>query len=175
MLNDRFTTAWRLALVVFVAVLLQVAVMSDLTVLDQSGDLVLLVAIAAGVVSGPDRGATFGFVAGLAYDLLLVDTPFGLSALVYALVGYGVGMAAGWVIQPRWWFHLVVAVLGTIAAVALAAVVTRVLGRPYPLDDLVGAAGVQAAWSVALVMTARRALRWVAGEERAERYRVALP
>jgi rod shape-determining protein MreD len=174
-LNDRFTTTWRLALVVFVAVLLQIAVMSDLTVLDQSGDLVLLVAIAAGSVSGPDRGATFGFVAGLAYDLLLVDTPFGISALVYALVGYGVGVAAGWVIQQRWWFHLTTAVLATVAAVALTAVVTRVLGRPYPIDDLVRAAGVEAAWSVALIVTARWALRWVAGEERAERYRVALP
>jgi rod shape-determining protein MreD len=171
-LGDRFATAWRLALVLFTAVLLQVAVMSDLTVMGQSGDLVLLVAVAAGSVSGPDRGATFGFAAGLAYDLLLVDTPFGLNALVYALVGYGVGVVAGWVIQPRWWFHLVTAVVATAVAVALTAVVTRVLGRPFPLDDLAQAAGVEAAWGVALIVTARRALRWVAGEDRAEAFRV---
>ena len=55
------------------------------------GDLVLVVVVAAGITGGADRGATYGFVAGLLFDLL-VDTPFGLTALTYALVGYGVGV-----------------------------------------------------------------------------------
>ena len=39
------------------------------------GDLMLLVAIAAGLAAGPDRGATIGFAAGLAYDLMLARRP----------------------------------------------------------------------------------------------------
>jgi rod shape-determining protein MreD len=173
--NDRLTVVWRTALVLFTVLVLQVAVMSDLTAFEQTADLVLLLAIAAGSVGGPDRAATFGFVAGLTYDLLLVDTPFGLNALVYAVVGYGVGVATGWTVQPRWWFHLVTAVIGTAVAVALTAVVIRVLGRPFPLDEVARMAGVEAAWSAAFVLTARRALRWVLGDERDEPYRVALP
>lgn len=174
-MNGRLSMAWRLALVLFTVLLLQVAVMTDLTALGQTADLVLLLAIAAGSMGGADRGATIGFAAGLAYDLLLVDTPFGLSALVYAVVGYGVGVVAAWVIQPRWWHHLVTAVVGTVAGVALTAVVVRVTGPSFPLEDVVRAAGVEAAWSVALIMSARRVLRWVLGDDRADAYRMALP
>src|SRR5206468_526729 len=66
-----WATLRRSALLVLVVLILQVGIVSNLEAFEAFGDIVLLVAIAAGSVGGPDRGATYGFCAGLAYDLLL--------------------------------------------------------------------------------------------------------
>ena len=71
----------KVALVIYTAVLLQVSVVALLPVADVRGDIVLLVAIAAGLESDGEHGAIVGFFAGLTFDLLL-DTPIGLSALI---------------------------------------------------------------------------------------------
>ena len=83
-----------MSLLLVVAVTFQLAVASRLEVFGVQGDLMLLVAVAAGLAAGPDRGATLGFAAGITFDLLL-QSPFGLSALTYALVAYLVGSPAG--------------------------------------------------------------------------------
>src|SRR5205807_513217 len=65
-------------------------------------DAMLLVAVLAGLVAGPEKGAVTGFVAGLLADLTL-QTPFGLSALVLSLVGFGVGMLQTGILRTSWW------------------------------------------------------------------------
>jgi rod shape-determining protein MreD len=161
------------ALVIFAVLILQTGIISNLESFGAFGDVVLLIAIAAGSVGGPDRGATYGFAAGLAYDLLL-DTPFGMSALVYALVGYAVGMAVVWMLQPRWWFHLVTAGIGSVVAVFMTAIVSKATGTGYPLDELARIAAVVGAWNVALILPARRIMQWALGEDRGTRFRVAV-
>ena len=52
-------------------------------------DIMVLLPIVAGIIGGPARGATIGFGTGLVSDLFL-PTPFGLSALVGCLLGFGV-------------------------------------------------------------------------------------
>jgi rod shape-determining protein MreD len=170
--SDRAIALRRGVLLTFAVLVVQVGVVSDLEAFEALGDLVLLLAIAAGSVGGADRGATYGFGAGLAYDLLL-DTPFGLSALVYAVVGYGVGMAYAWVLQPRWWFHLVAAFVASVGAVVLAVGVSSLLGSSYAGGEVVRIAGVVSAWNVALMLPARRLVQWAVGDDRAERFRVA--
>src|SRR6185437_5378668 len=65
-------------------------------------DLGLLVALAVGYQEGPEAGAIAGFVAGFGFDLFL-ETPLGLDALVYASVGYGIGvLESGLFRSPRW-------------------------------------------------------------------------
>lgn len=174
-MNDWLGITWRFGLVLFTALVLQAAVMADLLAFGQFGDLLLVLAIAAGLVGGPDRGATLGFVTGLFYDLIVVDTPFGLSALVYAVVGYGVGVAVAWAVQPRRWLLVTIALVATVVGVALSEVVGRVLERGLPLDEVIRIAAVEAVWSVVLILPARRALRWVVGVDRTEPYRIALP
>jgi rod shape-determining protein MreD len=173
MSSDRYGFWWRSAVLVFGALLAQV-VASELQAFDAIADLMLLVPLAAGSLAGPDRGASFGFAAGIVYDLVLQDTPFGLSALVYALVGYAVGVAAGWVMQPKWWFHVGVAVVGSTVAMTLMVVVDQVLGSRYPVDDVVRATAVVAAWNAALILPARRLVGWALGLGRADRYDLVL-
>jgi hypothetical protein len=61
--------------------------------------------------------------------------------------------------------------------VILTVVVARVLGLPYPLDDVIPIALVVAAWNALLILPARRVMRWVvaAADEAADRFRIALP
>ena len=92
----------RLLLLVVMIVIVQVTIFPHLRLFGVVPDLGLLVAIAVGYQEGPEAGALIGFVAGFGYDLFL-ETPIGLNALAYALVGYGVGvLEAGLFRSPRW-------------------------------------------------------------------------
>jgi rod shape-determining protein MreD len=92
----------RLYLLVVMLVITQVTVFPHLRLFGVVPDLGLLVAIAVGYQEGPEAGALVGFIAGFGYDLFL-ETPIGLNALSYALVGYGVGILEGGLFRsPRW-------------------------------------------------------------------------
>ena len=71
----------KIPLVLLLFLLLDLTVLSRLRVAGAAPDVMLLLAIAAGVVGGPQLGALMGFAAGLVLDLFL-ETPLGLSALV---------------------------------------------------------------------------------------------
>lgn len=160
------------ALVLVGALVLQISVVSDLRLFGAVGDLLLLVTIAAGLVDGPDRGATFGFAAGLLYDLVL-DTPFALSALTYALVGYLVGLVSASLMRHGRWWTVGVAAAASVAAVVLYASIAHLVGTPYPMGGLPRIALVVALWNAALVIPARSLLRRVLGRGAPEPIRVA--
>ena len=91
----------RLFLFLVVIVIIQVTLMPHLRIANVAPDLGLVVAIAVAFNLGPEAGAITGFVVGLGFDLFL-STPLGLNALVYALVGYGVGILQGGLLRsPR--------------------------------------------------------------------------
>lgn len=174
MIAERLGLVGRSALVLLSVLLLQLAVMSDLPAFGAVGDLMLLMAIAAGSTGGPDRGATIGFVAGLIYDLQL-GTPFGLSVLTCVVAGFLAGRAVGWLHEPQWWFHVIASAGISLVAVMLSVVTARVLGLAFALDDVVSMALVVAVWNGALILPARRVWRWVYGEEDPGRYRMVTP
>lgn len=159
------TSPVRTAVVVLSALLLQLLVGPYLTVHGAQIDLLLTVAIAAGLAGGPERGAQVGFVAGLLWDLT-VEGPFGLSALAYCLAGYFVGSAQRSVVGPTWWAPIPGAAMAAAAAVAFYAGVGVVLGNHDWL-------GPQLAWIVAVVAVAAavlalpaiRIMGWTEGEE----------
>jgi rod shape-determining protein MreD len=83
-------------------VVLQTALFPSLRVWDAAPDLLLVATIAVAYERGPETGAVFGFVAGIAIDCFL-SSPLGVSALAFALVGYGVGIfQSGLVRSSRW-------------------------------------------------------------------------
>ncbi len=92
MTPDRLQRFGRTTVLVVVAVLLQVTLVADLSLLGVRPELLLLVIGATALVAGPSKGCIVGFWAGLAYDMFL-QTPFGMVALVYSIVGYGAGQA----------------------------------------------------------------------------------
>ncbi|MCU1375711.1 MAG: rod shape-determining protein MreD [Actinomycetia bacterium] len=154
------TPAVRLPPLLFLLVILHTAVFPQLRVFDVGADVMLLVAIASGVVAGPERGATMGFVAGLLADFFL-QTPFGLSALTYCLVGWAVGSFQTRILHATWWIPVLTAAFATAAGVLLFAVLGAVVGQDQLVSlRLIPIMGVTALWAAMLSPLFVRVFRW---------------
>jgi rod shape-determining protein MreD len=164
-------TVLRAGLVLLAALVAQITIVADLRMAGSVGDLLLLVTVAAALTGGPDRGITYGFAAGLAFDLV-VDSPFGLSSLVYALVGYGLGLLCTVVFRPSGWWPLALAAGAALAASALYTGLGHLIGSPYPWGDLPAISAAVALWNAALVLPAMAVIRWVHGPDEPERLEV---
>jgi rod shape-determining protein MreD len=102
----------RVATLLVVTVVLQVAVFPHIRLDGRVPDLGLIVAVAVAFDHGPEAGALFGFLAGVGFDLFL-ETPLGLSGLAYALTAYTVGVLQGGVLRtPKWFTPVIGAVSG---------------------------------------------------------------
>jgi len=84
--NDNLAVAG----IVFVAALLQVTLVASLDVFGGTADVLLLALISIALLRGAVAGAVAGFFGGLIVDIVTLDT-LGVSALLYALVGYWTG------------------------------------------------------------------------------------
>lgn len=158
------STSVRTAVVLVTALLLQVAVVPWVTVAGAQADLLLVVALAAGLAGGPERGARVGFLSGILWDLV-VSGPFGLSALAYCLAGYFVGSAQRSVVGPTWWAPIPGAALASAAAVVFYAAVGVVLGHTEWLaGQTLVIAGVVALAGALLALPAIRIMSWTEGE-----------
>jgi rod shape-determining protein MreD len=166
-------TLLRAALVLLVALIVQITLVSEMHVAGAMGDLMLLITVAAGLTGGADRGATYGFVTGLLYDLVL-DTPFGLSPLTYALVGYAVGVVCMGIFRPSGWWPMVTAAGAALVATLLYTGIGHLVGTPYPWSDTPAIVLAVALWNAALVLPAMAVLRWVHGPSEPDRLEVAL-
>jgi rod shape-determining protein MreD len=150
----------KVAVVVLVALVLQVGLLAEFSFDGARPDALLLVAVCAGFVAGPEKGAAVGFAAGLAFDVVLT-TPFGLSALVYTVVGYAVGSLSGGMVRSVWWVGPIVAALASAAGVVLYAVVGEVLGQATLRGpDLTAIVVIVSVVNAVLAPLAVRALRW---------------
>src|SRR6202011_5128239 len=127
--------------------LMQTTVVPDLRLGGVCPDLMLLIAVCAGLVGGPERGALFGFSAGLLSDLFLPTTPLGLSALAYCLIGFTVGTLQGSLLREGWLLAPLVALVGSAAGVVIFVVAGVTVGQ----SQLTGAGPVALAKTAAIV------------------------
>lgn len=162
--------AVRCGLLITLALTFQVAVAPDLQVLDTMGDLMLLLALAAGLATGPERGPAIGFACGIAYDLLL-QTPFGLSALTYALMAYLVGSLQDSVLRAAWWIPVAAAAAGSALGVILYGVLGTVLGMDLLALSLLRVALVVGTLNAVVAAPVIRAVRWATGTQGSVRAR----
>jgi len=105
----------RVALLLALALVLQIAFFSHVRLVGRVPDLGLLLAVAIAFDHGPEAGAIVGFLAGLSYDLFL-ETPLGLTALAWALTAYTVGVLQGGVLRTPKWFTPVIGAAAGVAA-----------------------------------------------------------
>ena len=141
-------------------VMLHTAVFPQLRVFGVAADILLLVAVAGGISGGPESGATLGFVAGILADCFL-QTPFGLSALAYCLVGWGVGSFQTRILHATWWIPVVTAALASAVGVMLFVVVGLVVGQNQLWSwRVMPILGVTSLWAAMLSPIVVRAVRW---------------
>lgn len=152
--------AVRLGLVLLPVLTIQTTWMAELRPFGVPGDLLLLLAIAAGMVGGPMRGAIVGFVAGLAMDLVLL-TPFGLSSLTYLAVGYAVGTIHDGVLRSAPWIPVVAAFVASAVGVVFFVVLGQLVGQHYRLPELPQIVVVTAVINALLVFPAVFVTRWI--------------
>ena len=152
--------AVRFGLVLLPVLTIQTTWMAELRPFGVPGDLLLLLAIAGGLVGGPVRGAVVGFVAGLAMDLFLL-TPFGLSSLTYLAVGYAVGSMHAGVLRSAPWIPVVAGFVASVVGVVFFVVLGQLVGQQFRLPELPQIVAVTAVINALLVFPAMFVLRWV--------------
>ena len=122
-MNVGFGTVVRVAVLVLVTVVIQLAVVTQITVFDADADLFPLVVLSVGLLAGPIPGATAGFLLGLLADMALLQT-LGVTSLLLIAVGY----LAGRYRELRDASHKLVPVIG-------AAIGTLVYGASFSLTQ----------------------------------------
>jgi rod shape-determining protein MreD len=126
-------------------------------------DVTFLVAAAAGYVAGPSRGIVVGFAAGVVADLF-VPTPFGMSALVGALIAYFVAIATKSLVRSSPALQIVSGAAATAAGLCAFAILGAVLGYPKMLDlQLAPALVISTPFAALLAVPATRLLDWAVG------------
>jgi rod shape-determining protein MreD len=142
--------AIKAAVLLFVAVLVQVAVLDAYTPLGGTADLVLVLLISIALLRGSVFGAFAGFAAGLLIDTAHLGT-LGFTSLLLTLAGFWTGRYGETTAQDR--FHApftsvaVITVLYAFGTLAL----DFVLGQPAPAATYL--AGVPATVLLNLVIT----------------------
>jgi len=153
--------AIQVGLVVLSAAVLQRGVFSQLGMAGVVIEVLLIVAIAAGLSAGDQAGAITGFAAGLSLDLLHPDGPLGLFALTYAIVGWFVGRYQSSVVRSSRWLPVVAAVVATIGANVLYVVLSLLVDqRDLLTSRLLPVILVTSVGSAVLILPAVRVLRW---------------
>lgn len=152
--------AIRYVVIIGTAALLQYTLFSQFRIAGVSADLFLVVAIAAGIVAGSERGAVIGFVCGICLDLLIV-TPFGLGAISGLAAGLVAGLLEGATIHSARWLTAAIAFISSGVGVLAFAVAGALLGRPDLLSlRVLTVMVVVGASSAFLVFPAVRVCRW---------------
>lgn len=155
----------RYAIVVLSAVAVQYAVLTQVRFGGVSADLLLVLAIAAGIHSGPERGAIIGFVCGLALDAMVV-TPFGLGAMSYLVAAVLAGLLEAATVHSSRWITAGIAAVSSMMGILFFAIVGTVLGQANMLTGhILTVVAVIAVTSALLVLPVLRSCRWADPED----------
>lgn len=134
-MNDGWQLPLRLAALGFIAVVVQIAAVSQITVFGVSADLSPLLVASVGLLAGSLPGAVFGFSVGLFVDLALVQT-LGVTSLLFIAIGYGAGRLRELRDPAHGLVPLAVGAIATVVAVIGFALMQFLLGVQAPVSWL---------------------------------------
>jgi rod shape-determining protein MreD len=141
--------AVKAAVLLFLAVLVQVSILGGYTPLGGSADVLLVVLLSIALLRGSIFGAVAGFGAGFVVDVANLGT-LGFTSLLLTVAGFWIGRYGETTARDR--FHapylsvLVVTVLYAFGALALR----FVLGDPVPAHAVVAALPAGLLWNLIL-------------------------
>jgi rod shape-determining protein MreD len=132
--TDTAQLAVRLAILAVVAVLVQIAAVSQITLFGATPDLAPLIVVSVGLLAGPIAGSVTGFSMGLFVDFALLQT-LGVSSLVLVLVGHFAGRLRETVRDPEAsLLPLAAGAAGTAVALVIFSIMQFLLGVESPVS-----------------------------------------
>ena len=117
-----------LGLLTITGLVIETSVLGEATLGGTKPQLLLVMTVALAMGEGPALGAGFGFVAGLATDLL-TGLPVGLTAITYTIVGQAVGTIRAQVQTPSAWLPAGMEFTATLGGVLLYGGISLLLGQ----------------------------------------------
>ena len=114
-----------------VSLAIQSTLLARVTILGVIPQIVLVVVASLAYIDGERVGMTAGFFGGLLQDLLLPQSVVGLTALVYTLVGYGVGVFRPFMQSESVWAPVVVVAGASAVAEVSYAILSVIMGQPW--------------------------------------------
>ncbi len=120
-----------MAALVLVAVALQSTLLARVTLLGVIPQLVLVVVVCLAFLDGERVGVVVGFAGGLLQDLLLPQSIIGLTALVYTLIGYGVGSLRHFAPSESVWSPVFAVAIASAIAELSYAMLAIILGQEW--------------------------------------------
>ncbi len=148
----------RVFIVGFVVLVIHIGLAPDLRIVGVAAELPLGLTIASGLAGGVERGAVHGLIYGLIVDMFLF-TPVGLSALVFAVIGWLSGHVYLDRLEESPLVSTVTIALGTAASIGVFIALGLMLGESSLLEAPIGtillvAPMINAALAVPLVAAA---------------------
>ncbi|MEY2398337.1 MAG: hypothetical protein QOJ00_1511 [Actinomycetota bacterium] len=163
-MNEQFLSRpVRVVLVMLVLLEVQLQVIDGIRIGGRHPLILLLIPIGAALEGDGSRAAVAGFGAGLLLDLFL-ETPFGLCALVFAIVGYGVAAFERGVIRADKWLQPAVAGVASAVGVIGLGAAAALFGQPeYFRLSLISSVAVVAVTNVIIATPVVWFVRWALG------------
>ena len=153
----------RVVLVLVLLLELQLHVIDGISLWGRHPLILLLIPIAAAIEGDGTRAAIAGFIGGLVLDLYL-ESPLGLSALVFSIVGYGVASFERGVIRADRWLQPAGAGVASALGVLGIGIATAIFGHPeYFRLSLIGTILVVGVANVIFAVPVVRLVRWALG------------
>lgn len=158
--------ALRWAFVIAVAFVLQVGLVAQFHPFGVIPDVMVVLAVCAGLSGGAQRGAVVGWWIGLIFDLPRTEHPLGLSALAYCLIAFAVGIAQVVVLQSGRTMSMLIVAAASALGVLLFAVESQFFGGDaLTSTDLVRILLVTALVGALLSRLGLRVAGWADGPE----------
>lgn len=160
-----------IAALVILAFALQTTLLQQATILGVVPQLVLVVVVSLAYLDGERVGLVVGFAGGLLQDLTLPPGSIvGLTALVYTLIGFGVGSLRQYAPTGSVWTPVLVVMLASAGAEASYALLAIMFGQPWvSLSFTAKVAGLVVVYNTLLTPFAFPLVRRVADRVRPER------
>ena len=162
-MNPGINRPLRIVLVLLLLLEVQLHIVDGISFVGHHPLILLLIPIGAALEGDASRAAIAGFVGGLVLDLYL-ETPLGLSALVFALVGYGVASFERGVIRADRWLQPAVAGVASALGVVGIGITAAIFGQPeYFRWSLLGSVLVVGVVNTIVATPTIRLVRWALG------------
>jgi rod shape-determining protein MreD len=164
------------AVLIFVAVILQVTIFSDISILGGYPDLVLLTLVAVALLRGSIYGACVGFAAGFLVDTATLAT-LGVTSLLLTIAGYWIGRYGETTGRDRGHAPFVSVAVATVLVQFGALILHYLLGddvsaRTGLLDALPAKVALNLLLTLPVYALVRRVLGWATQPEGATEVRL---